>query len=131
MTAVAGFGRVPRRAQRYLAGMGALTVLFLGLLAFAPAGWRTSLWLALGLAMVVQVPLGTWLFATLGTPRFLAVWVLGMLVRLVTVGVAGLAVFPSLSLPLAPGLLALVLLFMASLALEGLVSMLEFQGLGA
>jgi hypothetical protein len=50
-----------------------------------------------------------------------------MLVRLALVGVAGLAVFPKLEWPAAPGLLSLVLLLMASLALEGLVLLLEFR----
>jgi hypothetical protein len=117
-----------RRRRRYLLGMGGVLILFLGLLAFAPPGWRPSLWLALGLAMVVQIPLGVWLLASLGSDRFLSVWVLGMLVRLALVGVAGLALFPAFRMPAAPGLISLVLLLTASLALEGLVLLLEFQG---
>ena len=115
------------RAKRYLLGMGAVLVLFLGVLAIAPADWRPSLWLALGLAMAVQVPLGMWLVACLGSDRFLAVWVLGMLARLGLVGVAGLALFPAFGWPAAPGLLSLVLLLMTSLALEGVVLLLEFR----
>jgi hypothetical protein len=116
-----------RRAHRYLLGMGAVLILFLGVLAIAPADWRPSLGLALGLAMAIQVPLGTWLMASLGSDRFLAVWVLGILARLVLVGVAGLALFPAFGWPAAPGLLSLVLLLMVSLALEGVVLMLEFR----
>jgi hypothetical protein len=81
--------------------------------------------------MVVQIPLGLWLLSTLGSDRFLPVWVLGMLVRLAVVGVAGLALFPTLRWPAAPGLLSLVLLLMASLGLEGLVLLLEFREAGA
>ena len=84
-----------QRSRRYLLGMGAVFLLFLGLLAFAPPSWRPGLWAALGLAMAVQIPLGLWLLASLGSDRFLPVWVLGMLARLVVVGVAGLALFPS------------------------------------
>jgi hypothetical protein len=115
------------RAKRYLLGMGVVLILFLGVLAFAPPDWRPSLWLALGLAMALQVPLGMWLMASLGSDRFLAVWVLGILARLALLGVAGLALFPAFHWPAAPGLLSLVLLLMASLALEGLVSMQEFR----
>jgi hypothetical protein len=116
-----------RRGRRYLLGMGAVLMLFLGFMALAPQDWRPSLWLALGLAMAVQVPLGVWLVACLGSDRFLAVWALGMLARLALVGVAGLALFPAFGWPAAPGLLSLVLLLMISLALEGVVLMLEFQ----
>jgi hypothetical protein len=107
--------------------MGAVLILFLGLTVVAPHDWRPSLLLALGLAMAVQVPLGVWLMACLGSDRFLAVWVLGMLARLALVGVAGLALYPAFRWPAAPGLLSLVLLLMTSLALEGVVLLLEFR----
>jgi hypothetical protein len=119
------------RGRRYLLGMGTVVLLFLALLAFAPPSWRPGLWAALGLGLAVQVPLGLWLLATLGSEKFLPVWVLGMLTRLVVVGVAGLALFPALAWPAAPGLLGLVLLLTASLALEGLVLLLEFREVGA
>jgi hypothetical protein len=120
-----------QRSRRYLLGMGGVSLLFLGLLAFAPPIWRPALWVALGLVMVVQVPLGTWLLRSLGSKRFLAVWVLGMLSRLALIGVAGLVLFPAFHWPAAPGLITLVLLLMASLALEGLVLLLEFRELDA
>ena len=116
-----------QRSRHYLLGMGALALLSLGFLAFAPPGWRPAIILALGLAMAVQVPLGSWLLATLGTERFLPVWVLGMLARLVLIALAGLLLFPTLHWPTAPGLITLVLLLMASLALEGLVLLFEFR----
>jgi hypothetical protein len=116
-----------QRSRRYLLGMGGVALLCLGLVAFAPPAWRPGLWVALGLAMAVQIPLGTWLLISLGSDRFLAVWVLGMLCRLALIGVAGLVLFPAFGWPAAPGLLTLVLLLMASLALEGLVLLLEFR----
>jgi hypothetical protein len=106
-------------------------MLFMGFLAFAPPVWRPALWLALGLAMSVQIPLGTWLLASLGSDRFLPVWVLGMLTRLALIGVAGLVLFPAFHWPVAPGLITLLLLLMASLALEGLVLLFEFREVGA
>ena len=116
-----------RRGRRYLLGMAGVSALYLGFLAFAPPAWRPSLWLAFALAMAVQLPLGTWLLASIGSDRFLPAWVAGMLARLALVGVAGLALFPAFRLPAAPGLMSLVLLLMASLALEGLVLLLEFR----
>jgi hypothetical protein len=116
-----------QRARRYLLGMGGIALLCSGLVAFAPPAWRTGLWVALGLALAVQLPLGTWLLRSLGSDRFLGVWVLGMLARLVLVGVAGLVLYPAFHWPAAPGLVSLVLILMASLALEGLVLLLEFR----
>ena len=131
MNPTLGSGAGARRGRHYLLGMGAVALLFLGLLAFAPPAWRPGLWVALGLALAVQIPLGLWLLGSLGSDRFLPIWVLGMLTRMTLVGVAGLALFPIFAWPAAPGLLGLVLLLMASLALEGLVLLLEFRGAGA
>jgi hypothetical protein len=131
MTPISSSRDKTRRGSRYLLGMGVVLILFLGVMALAPQDWRPSLWLALGLAMAVQVPLGVWLMVCLGSDRFLAVWVLGMLARLVLVGVAGLALFPAFRWPAAPGLLSLVLLLMSSLALEGVVLLLEFRKIPA
>ncbi|HET6797495.1 MAG TPA: hypothetical protein VFH40_10085 [Gemmatimonadales bacterium] len=127
MTAIDSHPDRFHRGRHYLLGMGALALFSVGFLAFAPPDWRPPIILALGLAMAVQVPLGSWLLATLGTDRFLPVWVLGMLVRLVLIALAGLLVFPALHWPTAPGLITLVLLLMASLALEGLVLVFEFR----
>jgi hypothetical protein len=107
--------------------MGGVSLLCLGLIAFAPPEWRPGLWLSLGLALAVQIPLGVWLLGSLGSERFLPVWVLGMLARLALTGVAALVLFPAFHWPAAPGLLTLVLLLMASLALEGGVLLLEFR----
>lgn len=127
MTPVSSSGSGKRRGKRYLAGMAGVSLLFLGLLAISPPAWRPSLWLALGLAMAVQIPLGMWLMTLLGSDRFIPVWVLGMLARLALVGTAGLVLFPAIHWPATPGLLGLALLLMAALALEGLVLLLEFR----
>lgn len=127
MTPVSSQHSGRRRGKRYLAGMAGVSILFLGLLATAPSAWRPSLWLALGLAMAVQIPLGMWLMTSLGSDRFIPVWILGMLARLGLVGTAGLVLFPAFHWPATPGLLSLVLLLMAALALEGLVVLLEFR----
>jgi hypothetical protein len=127
VTAIPSPGDRAQRGRRYLLGMGALCLLFTGLVAFVPLAWRPGWWLSLGLAMAVQIPLGTWLLASLGSDRFLAVWVLGMLSRLVLIGVVGLVVLPAFHWPAAPVLITLLLLLMASLALEGLVLLVEFR----
>lgn len=113
------------RGNRYLAGLSGIALLTVGVVPLLPGTWRPGLLLALGLALAVQAPLGTWLVATLGSDRFLPVWMFGMLARLVVVGVAGLALYPALRWPLAPGLISLVVLLMASVALEAVVLLLE------
>jgi hypothetical protein len=87
-----------------------------------PRGWREGWWLALGLALVVQAPLGWWLMTSLGTERFLGVWAVGIFLRLALVAITGLVLVPALGLPAAPALLALVGFLMASLAIEGVVA---------
>lgn len=86
------------------------------------AGGREG-WLALGLAAVVQAPLGWWLVESVGKPRFLGVWVTGMLARLALVGVMGLGIVPLLHLRAAAVLVPLVLLLTVFVLLEGVVLM--------
>lgn len=110
---------------RYLAGTAVIALAAMAAGAVVPGSWRPGWWLALGIALVVQAPLGWWLMRSIGTERFLAVWALGILLRLMTVGLTGLVIVPALSLPAAPALLALAGFLVASLVLEGIVSALQ------
>ena len=58
-----------------------------------------------------------------GKPRFLAVWVTGMLVRLALVGVAGIVIVPLMHLRPAAMLVPLALLLTVFVLLEGVVLM--------
>ncbi|HEY6947217.1 MAG TPA: hypothetical protein VI297_00235 [Gemmatimonadales bacterium] len=110
---------------RYLMGTALIALAAMAAGAIVPGSWRPGWWLALGIALVVQAPLGWWLMTSIGTERFLAVWALGILLRLVTVGLTGLVIVPGLGLPAAPALLALAGFLVASLVLEGIVSALQ------
>ena len=110
---------------RYLAAMAVVGSVAMAASAALPGAWRAGLWLALGITLLVQGPLGWWLVSSLGTERFLVVWVLGMLLRLAVVGLTGLVLVPTLGWPAAPTLLALVGFLVVSLALEGIVSALQ------
>ncbi|HEY8105166.1 MAG TPA: hypothetical protein VIE46_03605 [Gemmatimonadales bacterium] len=90
-----------------------------------PPVWQPGWWLALGITLAIQGPLGWWLMTSLGTERFLVVWVIGILGRLGLVGVTALVVIPALKWPAAPALLALAAFLGASLAVEGIVSTLS------
>jgi hypothetical protein len=87
-----------------------------------PLSWRPGWWLALGMTLVVQGPLGWWLMISIGTERFLAVWALGILMRLAALALMGLVMIPALGWPAGPALLGLAGLLIVSLALEGIVS---------
>ena len=101
-------------AKWYLLGLG--VVVLGGVLAAALMG--SAIWVALGLAVVVQAPLGWWLVRSIGTPRFLMAWAIGMGARVALVVLAGFAVLPALGLPLAAGLIGLAVLLMALLVIE-------------
>ncbi len=110
---------------RYLAAMLLAGATAMAAATVLPAGWRAGWWLALGITLSLQGPLGWWLVTAVGTERFLAVWVVGMLLRLLIVGLTGLVVIPALGWPAAPALLALVGFLVVSLAIEGIVSALQ------
>ena len=110
---------------RYLVGTALIALAAIAAGTMLPQAWRAGWWLALGIALVVQAPLGWWLMTSIGTERFLPVWALGILLRLVTLGLTGLVIVPALGLPAAPALLALAGFLVASLVLEGIVSALQ------
>lgn len=110
-----------RASRQYLIGAGVIAV------AALPLGWlvepvsRPGVWLGLGLALAAQLPLGWWLLESVGTRRFIPVWVLGMLLRLLLVGLTGLVIVPALHWPLGPALISLAVLLVSFLLLEGAV----------
>ncbi|HTC24692.1 MAG TPA: hypothetical protein VK688_10030 [Gemmatimonadales bacterium] len=112
---------------RYLCGMLALGVGGVAVVRALPSPWRAGWLLALGITLLVQGPLGWWLVSSLGRERFFAVWVLGMLLRLLVVAVTGLLVVPALGWSAAPVMLALVGFLVVSLALEGIVSAFQYS----
>jgi hypothetical protein len=81
-------------------------------------GGRPGAWLALGLTLAIQAPLGYWLLVRVRSGSALTVWALGMLARAGLVGLMGLVLLPVLGWPLTPGLVMLVSLLMALLLLE-------------
>ena len=81
---------------RYLAGL--LVVATVGLAAVftvSPDIRREVAW-GIGVALLVQAPLGWWTVRSIGTDRFQLVWVLGMVIRLALVAIAGLILVPEL-----------------------------------
>ena len=110
---------------RYLAATALFALLAAGATTVVPQSWRPGWWLALGVTLLLQVPLGWRLVDSLGTEGFLVAWVAGMLLRLVVVAGIGLVVVPMLRLSPAPVLLTLVAFLVVSLAIESVVSALQ------
>jgi hypothetical protein len=110
---------------RYLAGVAAVGAAGLGLVAGAPPAWRPGMAWGLMAGLVLQAPLGWWTLRAIGTARFLAMWGLGMLVRLAVVAIAALVQIPALGDAAAPMLATMVGVLVALLLIEGVVAMRE------
>jgi hypothetical protein len=119
-----------RSGARYWTGVAGVVIgaLLVGR-ALSPAA-RPGLWLALGLTVAIQAPLGWWLIRAVRAGRGTPAWVAGMAGRLALVVVTGLVVVPALGWPAAPALLGLVALLLALLMLEGAVLWWEHFGSG-
>jgi hypothetical protein len=112
-------------AGRYVAGVGAVAVAGLGVMAILPAGSRPGMAWGLITGLLLQVPLGWWTLRAIGTDRFLTVWLLGILFRLAVVAVASFAVIPAAGEAAAPMLVTMVGILVALLLVEGVVAMRE------
>ena len=110
-----------RPARVYLTGL-VLVAAILGavVLRFSPAS-RPSGFAMIALGLLVQGPLGWWMIKSVGTPRFLGVWVIGIIARFALLAVAGLILFPLMRWSLSPGLVVLAVVLFAMLLLEGMV----------
>jgi hypothetical protein len=93
--------------------------------ALGPAGDRMTVGWGVLVGQVLQTPLGWWAIRSIGTDRFMAVWGLGMLVRLAVVLVAGLVVLPVLGGRAGLMLGAMVGVLVALLLVEGVTALRE------
>lgn len=103
---------------RYLTGL--LVVATVGLAAVftvSPDIRREVAW-GVGIALLVQAPLGWWTVRSIGTDRFQLVWVLGMVIRVALVAIAGLVLVPELRWELVAILAALVATMLVLLVVE-------------
>ncbi len=107
--------------RRYLLGVTTVAAAALLLSLVLPPPDRSGVWLALGVALMVQGPLGWWLVQAIGTERFLLVWGIGIAARVAVVAGCGLVVAPALGLALAPTLFALVGVLMGCVVVEAIV----------
>ena len=107
--------------RRYIVGLLLVAGAAAAVIALLHGGHER--WVALGLALAVQGPLGWLVVESVGKPQFLALWVTGMLGRLAVVGAAALAIVPAMHLRPAAVLVPMVLLITVFVLLEGVVLM--------
>jgi hypothetical protein len=110
---------------RYLAAVGAVAVGGLALGGLVSADERPAVWWGVGVGLVLQTPLGWWAIQSIGTERFMAVWGLGMLVRLTAVVLAAVVVQPALGTRAGAMLGGMVGVLVALLAVEGVTAFQE------
>jgi hypothetical protein len=109
----------------YLVGVSLIALAGLVIGFVVPPAFRNASIASVLIGLLVQGPLGWWLIRSVGTQRFLGVWVIGMLARFGILGIMALLVFPLFHWPISPGLLVLGGVLVALLFLEGLVVWLQ------
>jgi hypothetical protein len=117
--------------RRYLGGLASVAILGAAVVAFAGPADRLELAAGIGLGLLVQAPLGWLTLRIVGTARFQTVWLLGMLVRLGVVALAGLILIPALNWQLVPALAGLVVTIVVLLVVEVVTVMRDTSGVMA
>jgi hypothetical protein len=114
-----------RLGLRYLAGVAMVAVGGAVVAAAMPAADRAVVGWGIVIGLVLQTPLGWWAIRSIGTERFMAVWGLGMLVRLTVVAVVGFVVLPVLGRRAGSMLGSMVGVLVALLLVEGVTALRE------
>lgn len=108
--------------KRYLLGLAAVGAIGLALTWLLGPGRRNEVAYGVLMGLLIQAPLGWWTIRSIGTERFQLAWVVGMLVRLIAVGITGLVLAPEYGWNAAATLAALVLTLLVLLLVEVLTA---------
>ena len=114
-----------RLGLRYLTGVAMVAAGGAVAAAMVPVADRAVVGWGIVIGLVLQTPLGWWAIRSIGTDRFMAVWGLGMLVRLTVVAVVGFAVLPVLGRRAGSMLGSMVGVLVALLLVEGVTALRE------
>ena len=114
--------------QSYLLGLACAGILGAGLAWALGPGSRKEVAAGVLLGVIVQAPLGWWTLRSIGTERFQLVWMLGMLVRLAVLAIAGLVVIPAFGWQMVPVLGALLATVLLLLLIEVITAVREHSG---
>ncbi len=115
--------------ERYLSGLAIVTTVGAAVVGLSSSASRVELAWGMGLGLLVQAPLGWYTIRSVGTERFQLVWVLGMMIRLAIVALAGLVLVPALHWQLVPALAGLVVAILVLLVVEVLTVMRQHSGI--
>ena len=113
----------------YLTGLTLLGVGAVVAAELVSPGIRTEIVSGIALGLIVQAPLGWITVRNVGTERLQVIWVVGILVRLTVVAVAGVVLVPVFHWQMVPLLGSLVLTILMLLALEVLTVMRGNSGI--
>ena len=120
-----------KAARYYLIGLGAVAGAGLGISFLLAPGDRRAGLVVLAAGLLVQGPMGWWLLRSVGTPRFLLSWIVGMGTRVALVAMFVFGVVPVFGLPPVTALVGLVLVLLALLLIEVMVVNLGRRQAGA
>ncbi len=110
---------------RYLVGVALVGAAGAGLTLAVGREVRAGVAWGVTTGLLLQAPLGWWALRSIGSDRFMLVWVLGMLVRLAVVAIAGLVALPALGRSAGPILGSMVGILVALLLVEGATALRE------
>ena len=111
--------------RRYLIGLAAVGILGLLATRLAPPTLREEIAAGVVIGLLVQAPLGWWTLRSIGTEKFQLVWVGGMILRLVLIGVASVVLSRQYSWEAGTFLLALVATLVILLLVEAVTAAQE------
>ena len=111
--------------RRYLIGLAAVGILGLLATRLAPPTLREEIAAGVVIGLLVQAPLGWWTLRSIGTEKFQLVWVGGMILRLVLIGVAAVVLSRQYSWEAGTFLLALVATLVILLLVEAVTAAQE------
>ena len=117
--------------KRYLFGFAAAGLLGATIALAAEPGIRREVAWGVLIGLLVQAPLGWWTIRSIGTERFLLVWVTGMVIRVALVAITGLVLIPALGWRLIPALGTLIATVLVLLLVEVVTASLEHSGIRA
>jgi len=106
----------------YWIGLAAVALLGIMVVALSPEKSREEIAVGLGAGLLIQAPLGWWTLRSIGTGKFQAVWVGGMLIRLLIVAIAAVVLAPAYRWDAGALLRALVATLLVLLLIEAMTA---------
>jgi heme A synthase len=111
--------------KRYVLGLVAVGVIGAALAWVLGPELREEVAFGVLIGLLVQAPLGWWTVRSLGTERFQLIWMVGMVIRLAVVAIAGLVLAPAYGWHTVAIVAALVATLLVLLLVEAMTALRE------